>query len=323
MKLKGRTILVICLLIFGGYALYDFQNEKRLEEQRSMDARLMTVDFDQVDFVQIEKGGGKIVLERTVDGWNMTEPLKDAADNTAVDDFVKAAFPERIIEVAKEGSDIDWAVYGLDQPIGKITFRTTAGKENVIEISGKRNFEDNVFARRDGEGKVLVLNSIWQNRIEKGVMEFRDRRFLRHKIASVDDVRIKNANGTLHIRRVEGKWVAPAQKELILDQNKVREFLTALSEAKAAEIGVKVPKGKALFVMDLLMADKKWNAEVTQARDLAIYAKVSEPAQQMKMEAGALDKFIKISLADLRETPPSKEDQKQDATATMAEQKDK
>lgn len=323
MKLKGRTILVICLLIFGGYALYDFQNEKRMEEKRSMDARLMTVEFDQVDFVQIEKGGQKVVIKRSVDGWNMVEPLQDAADNTAVDDFVKGAFPERIIEVAKEGADIDWSVYGLNQPLGKITFRTNAGKENVFEISGKRNFEDNVFARRDGENKVLVLNSVWQNRVEKDAMEFRDRRFLRHKIASVDDVRLKNGSGSFQIRRVDGKWGAPAQKDLVLDQNKVREFLTSIADAKAAEFVAKIPSGKSLFTMDLVMADKKWKAEVTQASDLAIYAKVSDPAQLMRMEAGALDKFIKISLADLREVPPSKEDKNQDATATMAEQKDK
>lgn len=327
MRLKGRTILVICLLIFGGYALYDFNNEKKLEEKRSLESRLMTVNFEQVDWVQVEQNGSKIVLKRTVDGWNMEEPLKDQADNAAVDDFIKGAFPERIIEVAAEGEDISWAVYGLDKPLGTVTFKTTSGAQNVFEISGKRNFEENVFARRDGENKVLVVNSAWQNRLAKSVMEFRERRFLRHKIASVDEVRLKNQQGSLEIRRVEGQWVAPAQKDLKLDQNKVREFLTAIADAKAAEIvDGKLPALKNLFVMDLTLADKKWKAEVGQAQDLGIFAKVSDPAQQMKMEAGALDRFIKVTLADLREVTEPKQQKKSDveeSQAMMAETKEK
>lgn len=327
MKLKGRSILVFCLLIFGGYAVYDFFKEKKVQEQQSMEARLMTVEFDQVDFVQIQKESQKIVLKRSVDGWTVEEPLQDAADNTAADDFVKGAFTERIIEVAKEGEEIGWALYGLDKPMGTVTFRTTSGKQNIFEISAVRNFEDNVFARRDGENKVLVVNSIWQTRIAKGVMDFRDRRFLRHKIASVDEVRLKNSKGTMEIRRVDGKWMAPAQKDLVLDQNKVREFLTTIADAKAVEfVSGKMPSLKNLFVMDLVMAEKKWKAEVGQAADLGIYAKTSEPAQQMKMEAGALDSFIKATLADLRETPEPKDNKKseaEEAQALMAEQKDK
>ncbi|UXR65211.1 DUF4340 domain-containing protein [Bdellovibrio bacteriovorus] len=327
MKLKGRTILVICLLIFGGYAVYDFFNEKKVEEKRAMDARLMTVEFDQVDQIEVEKGGQKIILKRSVDGWAMTEPLQDTADNTAADDFVKGAFPERIIEVAKEGADIQWALYGLDKPLGKITFKSTAGSQDVFEISEKRNFEDNVFARRNGENRVLLVNSVWQNRANKTVMDFRERHFLRHKIASVDEVSIKNDKGRVMIRREDGKWLAPEKKDLKLDQNKVRELLTQIADAKASEIVEgKLPGLKNLFTMELVMKDKKWKADVGQAKDLGIYAKVSDPAQQMKMEAGALDRFIKIVLADLREDEAPKDNKKStsdEQQAMMAEQKDK
>lgn len=327
MKLKGRTILVICLLIFGGYAVYDFFSEKKAEEKRAMDARLMTVEFDQVDQIEVEKGNQKIVLKRSVDGWSMLEPLKDAADNTAADDFVKGAFPERIIEVAKEGEGIQWALYGLDKPLGKVTFKSTAGTQDVFEISEKRNFEDNTFARRNGENRVLLVNSVWQNRVNKTVMDFRERRFLRHKIASVDEISIKNDKGRLLIRREDGKWLAPDKKDLTLDQNKVRELLSQIADAKASEIVEgKLPALKNLFTMELVMKDLKWKAEVGQAQDLGIYAKVSEPAQQMKMEAGALDRFIKIVLADLREEEAPKDNKKSttdEQQAMMAEQKEK
>lgn len=332
MKLKGRTILVLALLIFGGYAVYDFFHEKKTEEKSIEESRLMTLNFEQIDSFEIQKGDSRIVLKRSVDGWELLEPIKDLADNTVADDFVKNAFPERIIEVAKEGSDINWALYGLDKPLGTVIFKTSAGGQNVFEISDKKNFEENVFARRDHENKVLVLNSVWQNRVNKSVLDFRDRRFLRQKIASVDELKLKNEKGLVVLKRVEGVWISPSQKDLKLDQNKVREILSTIADAKAAEIfpaDAKINAGKELFTLDLSLADKKWKANVNQAKDLLIYAKISEPQFQMKMEAGALDKLIRLTLEGLKEAPPQKDDKKNDKKnpdgkkQALAEQKDK
>lgn len=328
MKLKGRTILVLALLLFGGYAIYDHLQDKKKEEKSMEEARLMTVNFEQVNSFEIEKDGKKVVVQRSVDGWNLIEPIKDLADNNAADDFVKNVFPERVIEVAKEGDGIDWAVYGLDKPLSTITFKTSAGAQNIFEVSSKKNFEENAFIRRDHENKVLVVNSVWLNRAHKTALDFRDRRFLRHKIASVDELHLKNSEGLLHLKRVDGTWIAPEKKDLKLDQNKVREVLAAIADAKAAEIleGTnKVKNLKPLFTMELLMADKKWKATIQQAKDLGIYAEVTEPTFQMKMEPGALDKFIKLSVEELKEQPPKK-DEKKDTdvqTAIKAGQKEK
>lgn len=332
MKLKGRTILVMALLLFGGYAVYDYFNEQKAEEKATEESRLMTVNFEQVNKIEILKAdSSKIVLTRDVDGWELIEPIKDLADNTVAEDFVKNAFPERIIEIAKDGDNIDWSLYGLDKPLAVITFKTTVGTENVFEISDKKNFEENVFARRNKENKVLVLNSIWQIRANKTVNDFRDMRFLRSKIASVDEVKVKNSIGLVELQRIEGVWISPPKKDLKLDQNKVRELLSALANAKAQEIfpaNAKLPKRKQLFTMDLTLAEKKWKAEVTQADDLGIYAKISEPNFEMKLEPGALDKFIKLTADSLKETPPSEEkknDKKSpaDDEAALAHKKDK
>lgn len=308
MKLKGRSILVIALLIFGGYAFYDFKKDQTKEMKQAEAVRLLTVDFDQVDAVTIEKGDQKISLKRTVDGWNMEEPLKDLADNTAVDDLIKNSATEKIIEVVKDEPKIDWSLYGLDKPLGKITYHSTAGKQNVFEIGTKRNFEENAYARRDSESRVLLVNSVWQNRINKQPIDFRDRRVLRHKMAAIDSLKLKNTAGSLELQLLDGKWVAPKAKSEVLDQNKVRELLQGIADAKAAEyIEGKAPALKPLFTLNLQLAEKNWTAEVGQAQDLKIYAKVSDPAFVLKLEPGAMDKLIKLTIEDLKEAPPSKE----------------
>lgn len=306
MKIKGRGILVLCLLLFGGFAVFDYYREKSKEESDMQASRLMLVNFDQVDEVRLQRGEQRVLLKRTIDGWLMEAPVKDNADSSAVEDLIKSSFTEKIIEVAKEGADIDWKMYGLDSPLGSVTFITTEGRKNVFEISGKLNFEDNVFARRDGEDRVLVLNSVWQQRLLKPGETFRDRRFFRHKMAAVDELQLKNKRGLVHLRRQEGRWFLVNRPEIKVDQNGVRSLLSSLAEAQASEILAGARKGpvlKSLFTLDLLLDQKKWNAQVGQASDLGIFATVSEPSQVMKLEPGALDHLLTMTPEDLREKP--------------------
>ena len=317
MKLKGRTLLVLALLFFGGFAVYDFFQDKKNEEKSMEESRLMTLNFEQVNLIQIERGDQKVIVQRNVDGWEIKEPYQDLADNNVADDFVKNSYTERIIEVANEGENIDWSRYGLDKPLGKITLKTSAGDQNSFEISDKKNIEDNCFARRNNENRVLVINSSWQNKAKKAAIDFRDRRFLRNKIAAVDSVKLQNENGTIELNRVDGQWQGVGLKDLKLDQNKVRELLTAISEAKGADILNHPPQvAKKLFTLNLKLGEKKWDAQVDQAKDLGIFAKTSEPQFHMKMEPGALDKFIHLTLNELKEHPSKKDEKSEPSKET-------
>src|SRR5687767_8271996 len=110
MKLKGRTFLFLSLVLFGGFTVYDyFRDEKKAADKMEAD-RLMTIDFQKVDQIETQKDDRRIVVKRSVDGWDLIEPLKDLADSNFADDFVKNIFPERILGVAKEGDGIDWAL---------------------------------------------------------------------------------------------------------------------------------------------------------------------------------------------------------------------
>ncbi|MBO9665398.1 MAG: DUF4340 domain-containing protein [Bdellovibrio sp.] len=326
MRVKGRSLLVIALLLFGGYAVYDYMKEKKAETTQAESAKLLSINFDQVDSIEIDRGSEKIQIKRTVEGWNVESPIKDLGDNNAADDLVKMASSEKILDVAKEGPGIDWSLYGLDQPAGSITFINSAGQKNSFQISNKLNFENNPFARRDNEDRVLVVNSSWQTRVKKTVTEFRDRRFLRAKMASIEDFNLKNQAGRVQISLKDGRWIAPANKDLILDQQKVRELFRGISNAKGASfVEGKMPALKSLFVLDLKLGDKAWKGEVGQAPSKKIYAKVSDPSLQMEMEPGALDNLISLKIEDLKEGATPKENKKpgDDETAQIAEKKDK
>ncbi len=310
-KIKGRGILVTLLLVFGAYAYYDHVRDQKKEKQKLEETRLLTLKYDHVNEIQIKKTGENILLKRTVDGWVLEEPVKDQADNQAVEAYINQFVTDKIEDVAKEGQDLDEAGYGLDQPLAIITLKSTDGQSDEFKISAKKNFEDNPFFRRNQESRILVGNSAFARSAEKTVNDFRDRRFLRKKIASVHTVQVKNKSGTVHIQQKDEKWVL-IPGDVALDQNRVREFLKTIADAQASHIlEVKdIPAGQEILKMDLGLSEGTWQATVTQASDKLIYAKVSEPHFGMRMAPGALDKFLAMTAKDLQTPAEEKKEEK-------------
>ncbi|MEK2687904.1 DUF4340 domain-containing protein [Bdellovibrio sp. GT3] len=323
MKIKGRGILVMCLLLFGGYALYDYLAQKKSDERKVADAKLFTMNVDQIDFIELKKGEKVITLKRSVEGWNLEQPLKDLGDDSAAEDLIKMTSSEKVQDIAADGGNIDWTVYGLDQPYGSVTFANAAGEKTTLFVSSKSNFENFPFARRDDDNRVLVVNTNWTERLDKPVVEFRDRRFLRHKMGSIENFRLKNKNGVLEIANKDGKWVAVGSANVELDQQKVRETFRNIADAKGADyVEGTLPSLKPLFTLDLKLGDKKWQAQVGQAATGKIYASVSDPKLQMMMEPGALDNLIELKIEDLKVGATPKQDNKEQNGAQLAQEKD-
>lgn len=302
MKLKGRNVLILCLLVLGAYTAYDIWKDEQKEKKKLTETQLMTLNYEQIHKLSIKRPHDQVLLERDETGWKVKEPLQDSADSNDVEDFIKSMVTERIFDVAKEG-DIDWALYGLNTPIGTLTLETNTGATQSFTVAGKVNFEDKAFLRRDQEERVLLVNSLWQNRVRKTAIDFRQRRILRANLASVDEMKIKNKSGEIFLQRVDGHWINGKNKKQTLDQNKVREFLTDFSEARADEIydksQAKNQTLKDLFSAELRMDDKKWSALIQQDKSFKIFALISEPSFFMRMEPGALDRFINAKISEL------------------------
>ncbi|WP_413575429.1 DUF4340 domain-containing protein [Bdellovibrio sp. HCB290] len=322
-KIKGRGILVMCLLIFGGYAVYDYLAQKKADEQKVADAKLFTMNVDQIDFIEIKKDDKVITLKRSVEGWNLEQPIKDQGDDSAAEDLIKMTTSEKVMDIAADGGNIDWKVYGLDQPQGSITYANTAGEKTTLHISSKGNFENFPFARRNDDNRVLVVNTNWTARLEKPMVEFRDRRFLRHKMGAIENFRLKNKHGVIEITSKEGKWISVSSPKVELDQQKVRETFHDISKAKGAEyVEGAMPSLKPLFTLDLKLGDKKWQAQVGQAATGKVFCSISDPKVQMQMEPGAVDNLIELKIEDLKVGATPKQDNKEQTGAQLAHEKD-
>lgn len=315
--MKNRGVIVVAAIVVasGAYLAWDLRSEKSETESKAQQTLLFPFNPDQVNEFVIENGKGKTRLVRSVDGWKIEEPLSDLADDGFTDDFVDRSLKDHFLEVAKEGEGIDWKVYGLDQPVGKVTFKTQAGVSRTVEISPKQNFEQNSIVRFAGENRVLIVPASWSVNAGRGNLDFRDKRLLRRKIGGVDQLELTNANGSFSLAQKDGKWTVPAQPNWTLDQNRVRELLSMINETKATDFlsAEDATNKKALEALGLskpvvtirlVVKDQPWSASFGRGgaeKEKNDYALLGEAPGLLKLEPASIAKFETVSMDGLRD----------------------
>lgn len=301
MKKTGWFALFVVILVGATY-YFEMYRPKQQESQKQQDQLVVNLQAAQINQIRIQNPHGNFLLKRSVDGWQLEEPLKDWADNTYTDDFVAAMTKEKSLDIAANGGTINWAIYGLEHPPATVTFTAQDGKNVVVEVSTKKNFEGNAFLRKDRENKVMVAGSQWIDRTDKTALDFRDKRLYRGKISGVDKMDVHSADEKFTLVHKDNKWTVVEHPELKLDQNVVHEILTSLNEVRAKDFVTEVPaKSKQVASLQLTMPDKTWKVDFKEAPDKAIYAVVSDPAFILKMDPGQSGQYIHMNVATLRD----------------------
>ncbi len=309
MKNKSTWFFLIFVGILGAFTVWDLQTDKKNEEKKIQDAVLVPFQPEQIQTFSIlnkKQSDQKITLDKSVDGWKLTSPIQDWADNAATDEFLLQLSKQKAVStVSKVANDI--SVYGFNSPQGSISI-THQNKQNItLEIGSEKTFEQNTYLRKKDQSEVFVGSPDWATWIQKSPSEFRDRRFLRAKLSAIKKVQIKNPQGTLDLEKKGEAWIVSGQPEIRQDQNRIREMLSQLTLTKAEEIVAEknisdtdqkkygIRNFQVQIFLDL--DEKKWQAVLAQNKDKSVYAMTSDPAFLMRLDDSLYShlKFLKKS----------------------------
>lgn len=325
MKHKSWIVIGSCALLAVGFAVYDFQSEKRQESQKAERSKLVPFNTDQINQIEIlssdvattEKKGdpllfNKIRLNRTVDGWKLEEPIQELADANAAGDFVEGIATETASDVLMENEDIDWKVFGLDEPRGQVTVQNNLGEKIVLSISSKKNYQGEAFIRRDQEKKVFLASSNWFSRLDKKFFDFRDKRLLRRSMSGIQSLSFSKDGQTLQLNYKDSKWSAAGHEDWPLDQNKVRDVLGLFNNAIVTEfVKESAPNAedlkkwglaKPLAIYTLKFKEAAdFTAAVGVDKDKYYYVSTNEPAHVVKVATADSSRFLNVKLDILRD----------------------
>ena len=242
MKSFGRTgIAAAIVLVISAYAYFVEYKGGEKEKQKQEEAeKLVQLDKDSVNKIEIERAGKIIRLEKTGSQWKVLEPVNDLADASQVDQFLSSLTSEKSKETVAEGAAVDWKSFGLDQPVGHI--KITAGEKSINYIVGTvKAYDSSNYLRLDQENKVRLGSASWDSFLNKLPQEFRDKRMLRVENVPLYDhlevvVNEKNRKSRVELKRTDGIWRPVGSKDAFpIAGDKVVAFIDSVKNLRANE----------------------------------------------------------------------------------------
>lgn len=315
-----KTLIMLAVVALTvGYAVYDFQNEKATENAKSENSRVLPIEKDQVQEVLLTRFDSSasapteiFKLQRTQEGWKIAAPIEEVADQNATVDFVEGVTLEKSKDLVKQGAGIDWKLYGLDKPKAILQFKLNSGTEYKILISASKNYSGDPYIRVEGQDKVLVGNTTWNQKIEKRPFDFRDKRIMNKSAVSITKFQLLQSGAKFDKKQItllkkDSNWELLEKPDWIVDQNKASEVVYMLNSTNVLEMTQeneikltdlkKYDLDKPLFKVQVnLEKDKKWSADFSKTPQGEHFILISEPKRIVKIAAQDFDKFQKVTM---------------------------
>ncbi|MFB3075186.1 MAG: DUF4340 domain-containing protein [Candidatus Methylomirabilales bacterium] len=307
--MRFRTTLVL----FGVLALlslgYYFLELKEVEKEAK--TKLVSFQEEEVSSFSIRRGEKVITLERGENGWRMSEPVEDRADEKEIIALlgnVIRAKTERTLEASGDSL----ADFGLQNP--PIIFTVHLKEKEtpfILEVGNTTPAGFSVYARRKGEEKILLAPDTVKTSLEKDAFAFRSKVLLSFAQEAVKAVSLRT--DSLHVRlerQEKGKWRITEPVEVAADSGKVSDLLRSLTQdqiqgfpdkpASLKMVGLDPPRGEIRLTLDggteatLLLGERE------KKEKGGVYARRSGEEQVLVLKETFL-KEIPKQVADLRD----------------------
>ncbi len=316
MKLKTTIAFAAATFILGvSIYFFDIKKESIERQQKEISTRIINFEKDQVNFIEIQKGDTKYVLQKNQDGWMLLEPLQDPADNDQIESLLEVLTSEKYLAVAQESTDpagLKLSEFGLDKAYASFNLKNNLGQSKRIFVGSQKNFEGNSFLRLNSENRVLVASPLWMTKSDQNLITYREKRLYRGKLAAIENVKIQSLQDKFELKRVENKWVSPLYPDVILDQNKVRDAIKRIAETSIIDYVIDGEPSKAtLTEKKLLMAPVKiqfetagtsWSVAINQSeKENAVFALSERPTNLTKLDPSKWELFGNLALDSLRD----------------------
>jgi len=312
--MRFRTTLVL----FGVLALlslgYYFLELKDAEKEAK--TKLVSFQEEEVSSFSIRRGDKVITLERGENGWRMSEPVEDRADEKEIIALlgnVIRAKTERTLDASGDSL----ADFGLQNP--PIIFTVHLKEKEtpfILEVGNTTPAGFSVYARRKGEEKILLAPDTVKTSLEKDSFAFRSKVLLSFAQEAVQAVSLRT--DSLHVRlerQEKGKWRITEPVEVAADSGKVSDLLRSLTQdqivaipekppASRNTLGLDPPRGEIQLTLDggaeatLFLGAKK--KEGKDKKEEGVYARRSGEEHVVVLKEKFLNEMPK-QVADLRD----------------------
>ena len=260
--MSKKTVIALAV-VAAALAAFIFFYERHLlssgDVEDRQDRLLETFVRDRVTKLEIEREGGRVVLERELpEGaeagelgeWLLVEPVRDETDFDSVDSTLGAlewADARRTIEgVSAE----DRATFGLEEPRLR-AFYTVAGERVPIAFGGEDPQGSGVYAALEDETVAYVVGKDLFEALDHEASWFRDKELLAEAgPARATKLRLEGAAGARVLEKRDARWWLLEPQEGLAAARTVNELLRALDGLRVESFVADDPDSLTQYGLD-------------------------------------------------------------------------
>jgi hypothetical protein len=254
MKFRTTIILLIIAAIGAAYIfLYDRKQYRTEEWVQRQQMALPDYKIGQINKIELKKEIGSIVLESTDNvRWRMLQPLQLRADGAEVKDILSQFEFLRKVGTIKESETANFSLgnYGLDKPqiivnlwmkesaILKGTEVTTGAESKYTINIGDRLAagQNTVYINIEGSNDVIVVAAKLLEKIDKGIIDLRNKWAFEYDIDAVERIRIQSGSKEpIVCFRADQHWWVTQPVSDRGDTARIRDILSELKNLKIAK----------------------------------------------------------------------------------------
>jgi hypothetical protein len=190
--LRSTIALLVVLLGLCAYIYFVVSKKPASGTEAAKERAFVALDADKIDEIKVKSESGDTTTVKKANAmWQVTAPLMVKADEMQASAIATNLSTLEIMRVVDE-NPADLKEYGLDPPRVTIDFKAPGDKTYTdyhrLFIGGKSPTGGDLFARRDGEKRVILVAAYTDPIFNRSTFDLRDKTVLAFEREKVDRI---------------------------------------------------------------------------------------------------------------------------------------
>ena len=190
--LRSTLALLVVLIGLCAYIYFVVSKKPAGGTDAAKERVFVSLDADKIDEIKVKsESGDNTTVKKANAAWQVTAPIAVKADETQTSAIATNLSTLEITRVVDENPG-DLKEYGLDSPRVAIEFKAsgdkTYGDYHRLFIGGKSPTGGDLFARRDGDKRVVLVAGYTDSIFNRSTFDLRDKTVLAFEREKIDRI---------------------------------------------------------------------------------------------------------------------------------------
>lgn len=227
--MRNTIILLILALALGAYVwFYEIEGEQERKAQQEMEEKLVAIPKDSIQTVIINDFDKTFRFEKENDGWEITEPVKTGADQSAVTSLLSSLTStkkSRPFSVSLK----EKVQFGLNDVLLRLKVIGINGSADSVQLGQKTSIGEEMYVSKGNQDTVVAVSPIsLKNAAQKSLFSWRDKKTVHFNKDQVRSFNLITRKNTFSFTKEGSDWKITKPLEAAAENSTVNAVLSKL-----------------------------------------------------------------------------------------------